>query len=145
MKRNIIYFIYEVFKDWKGCAVILGLYMLIHIYLKLFLSYMGWDEIFATPAWGAGGILLFSWLTKAGYKIELEKKRFEYWRDIVSSSNTNSGQKEEAAWKILRSKDVNQYALNDLFFHFKNNKRIINSVLDKYNELKLKTPEHERN
>lgn len=138
--RNTTYFFYDLWKDWRGCAVMIGLYMLAHIYLGSFIRSMEWNDFWTTPVWGASGILIFSWLNKAGYKIELEKKRFERWRDIAASNLESSTRREEAAHKILQSEDLNQYALNDLFFHFQGNAKIINSVLDKFNQLQLKNP-----
>ncbi len=114
--------------------------MLIYVCLKVLIQFIGWNVVWAIPVWGAGGILIFSWLSKAGYKIEVEKKRFERWQKVLISNLEPITAREKAAWGILQSKDVNQNIINDILSIFHDNNLIKDSALDKKSELEVKDP-----
>src|SRR3989304_9764549 len=117
MKRYIVYFLYEIFREWIGQIVLILFYMVVLLYLKELIKFIGWSEVWATLIWGVGGILFFSWLNIEGYKIEIEKNRFEKWRNIIISDSASAEEKENAAWKMLRSKELKEKSLFEILNH----------------------------
>jgi hypothetical protein len=140
MKRTIIYDIYTMAHNPLGCVAILITYGILGIPVLALFGHNGYEPIIAALLWWAPGILIGIHIGKMGGQIDREKKQFERWRTTANCRDELKEVREDAAWKILRSKDLNEYALRDLYENFRENGEIINSVLDKYSELKLEKP-----